>query len=98
MDKIRERQTQTIVVEVGWSDTNFIDGKKLPNKRAAENHVAKFFATKPQKFYTDGIMKLPEKWQKVKDNSGTYVLIYHRFSIKKNFIQTLIKNRKILFR
>ena len=49
--------------------------KKLANKRAAENHVAKFFATKPQNFYTDVIMKLPEKWQKVKDNNGTYVLI-----------------------
>ena len=49
--------------------------KKLANKRAAENHVAKFFATKPQKLYTDGIMKLSEKWQKVKDNNGTYVLI-----------------------
>ena len=51
---------------------NFLDGKKLANKRAAENHVAKCFATKPQKFYTDGIMKLPEKWQKVNDNNGTY--------------------------
>ena len=54
---------------------NFLDGKKLTKKRAAENHVAKFFATKPQKFYTDGIMKLPEKCQKVKDNNGTDVLI-----------------------
>ena len=54
---------------------NVLDGKKLVNKRATENHVAKFFATKTQKFYTDGIMKLPEKWKKVKDNNGTYVLI-----------------------
>ena len=53
---------------------NFLDGQKLANKRAAENHVAKFFATKSQKFYTDGIMKLPEKWQKVKDNNGTYAI------------------------
>ena len=54
---------------------NFLHGKKLANKKAAENHVAKFFATKPQKFYTHGIIKLPEKWQKIKDNNGTYVLI-----------------------
>ena len=54
---------------------NFLNGKKLANKRAAENHVAKFFATKLQKFYTDRIMKLPEKWQNVKDNNGTYALI-----------------------
>ena len=54
---------------------NFLNGKKLANKRAAENHVAKFFATKPQKFYTDGIMKLFAKCQEVKDNNGTYVLL-----------------------
>lgn len=53
---------------------NSLDGKKLANKRAAENHVAKFFADKPQKFYNDGIMKLPEKWQKIIDNNGQYVL------------------------
>jgi len=27
--------------------------------------LKKFFADKPQKFYTDGIMKLPEKSQKL---------------------------------
>ena len=54
---------------------NFLDGKKLANKKAAENHVAKFFATNPQKVYPDGIMKLPEKWQKVRDNNGTYLFL-----------------------
>ena len=57
-----------------WSLQNFLDGKKLTNNRAAENYIAKFFATKPQKFYTDGIMKLPEKWQKIKDNNGNMYL------------------------
>jgi len=40
---------------------NSLDGKTLADKRAAENHLKKFFADKPQKFYTDRIMKLPEK-------------------------------------
>ncbi|KAG5318567.1 SETMR methyltransferase, partial [Acromyrmex heyeri] len=53
---------------------NSLDGKILADKRAAENHLKKFFADKPQKFYTDGIMKLPEKWQKVIDNNGQYIL------------------------
>ena len=53
---------------------NSLDGKTLADKRAAENHLKKFFADKPQKFYTDGIMKLPEKWQKVIDNNGQYIL------------------------
>lgn len=53
---------------------NFLDGKKLANKTAAANTVAEFFASKPQKFYTDGIMKLSVKWQRVIDNNGQYVL------------------------
>ncbi|EGI58226.1 Histone-lysine N-methyltransferase SETMAR, partial [Acromyrmex echinatior] len=53
---------------------NSLDGKTLADKKAAENHLKKFFADKPQKFYTDGIMKLPEKWQKVIDNNGQYIL------------------------
>jgi len=53
---------------------NSLDGKTLTDKRAAENHLKKFFVHKPQKFYTDGIIKLPEKWQKVIDNNGQYIL------------------------
>ncbi|KAG5311089.1 SETMR methyltransferase, partial [Acromyrmex insinuator] len=53
---------------------NSLDGKTLVDKRAAENHLKKFFADKQQKFYMDGIMKLPEKWQKVIDNNGQYIL------------------------
>lgn len=53
---------------------NFLDGKKFTDKTAAENGVSEFFESKPQKFYYDGIMKLPEKWQKVIDNNGQYVL------------------------
>jgi len=53
---------------------NSLDGKKLADRDAAETHLGKFFNNKPQKFYTDGIMRLPEKWHKVIDNNGQYVL------------------------
>ncbi|KAG5309403.1 SETMR methyltransferase, partial [Acromyrmex insinuator] len=59
---------------VKYKNINSLDGKTLADKRAAENHLKKFFADKPQKFYTDRIMKLPEKWQKVIDNNGQYIL------------------------
>ena len=52
---------------------NSLDGKKLADRDVAENHLAKFFDNKPQKFYNDGIMKLSEKWQKVIDNNSHYV-------------------------
>lgn len=53
---------------------NSLGGKKLADRRAAENHLVQFFASKPEKFYTDGIMKLREKWQKVIDNNGQYII------------------------
>jgi len=53
---------------------NSLDGKKLADRDATENYLAKFFDNKPQKFYNDGIMKLSEKWQKVIDNNGHYIL------------------------
>ena len=53
---------------------NSLDGKKLADRDGAETHLGKFFNNKPQKFYTNGIMKLTEKWQKVIDNNGQYIL------------------------
>jgi len=32
---------------------NSLDGKTLADKRVAKNHLKKFFADKPQKFYTE---------------------------------------------
>ena len=71
---------------------NSLDGKKLADRDTAEAHLDKFFNNKPQKFYTDGIIKLSEKWQKVIDNNGQYVLDKILFLIKmfcsKPFIKT----------
>ena len=53
---------------------NSFNGVKLASKEACENHLVQFFARKSQKFYSDGIMILPEKWQKVIDQNGTYII------------------------
>ena len=53
---------------------NSFNGVKLASKEACENHLVQFFAQKSQKFYSDGIMILPEKWQKVIDQNGTYII------------------------
>ena len=42
---------------------NSLNGVKLASREACENHLSQFFAQKSRKFYTDGIMALPEKWQ-----------------------------------
>ncbi|XP_025163373.1 histone-lysine N-methyltransferase SETMAR-like [Harpegnathos saltator] len=53
---------------------NSLNGVKLVSKEACENHVSQFFDQKPQKFYSDGIMVLLEKWQKVIEQNGAYVV------------------------
>ena len=47
---------------------------KLASKEACENYLVQCFAQKSQKCYIDGIMTVPEKWQKVIDQNGTYII------------------------
>jgi len=36
--------------------------------------LKQFFDQKPQKFYRDGIMALPQKWQNIIENNGAYLI------------------------
>jgi len=38
-----------------------------------KNHLEKFFAEKPERFWKDGIFKLPERREVVEQN-GTYII------------------------
>ncbi|XP_029156095.1 histone-lysine N-methyltransferase SETMAR-like [Nylanderia fulva] len=53
---------------------NFLNGIKLLSKEACENNLIQFFNQKSQKFFTDSIMALPEKWRNIVDNNGTYLV------------------------
>ena len=53
---------------------NSLNGVKLASKEACKDHLVQFFAQKPQKFYSDGIMILPEKWQKDINQNGIYII------------------------
>jgi histone-lysine N-methyltransferase SETMAR len=53
---------------------NNLDGKKFDTLEALKKHLDQFFSEKPQNFYEDGIMKLPERWQKVIDQNGQYIV------------------------
>ena len=46
---------------------------KLASKEACEIHLKQFFDQKPQKFYRDEIMALPQKWQNIIENNGAYL-------------------------
>jgi histone-lysine N-methyltransferase SETMAR len=53
---------------------NSLNGKTFTNDDDLKSHLVQFFADKDQKFYERGIMKLQERWQKVIEQNGKYVI------------------------
>ena len=53
---------------------NSLTGKNFNSLEDCKRHLEQFFAQKDKKFWEDGIMKLPEKWQKVVEQNGEYVV------------------------
>ena len=51
-----------------------LNGKTFNDDEAVKSHLVQFFADKDQKFYERGIMKLPERWQKVIEQNGRYII------------------------
>ena len=44
---------------------NSLNGKNFHSLEDCKRYLEQFFAQKDKTFWEDGIMKLPEKWQKV---------------------------------
>ena len=59
------------LLRLGWEVMN---GKTFNDDEAVKSHLVQFFADKDQKFYERGIMKLPERWQKVIEQNGKYII------------------------
>jgi len=53
---------------------NCFNGVKLTSKEACKNHLSQFFVQKSQKVFSNGIMVLPQKWQKVVEQNGIYLV------------------------
>ena len=53
---------------------NSLNGKKFNSLEDCKRYLEQFFAQKDKKFWEDGIMKLPEKWRKVGEQNGEYVV------------------------
>jgi len=51
-----------------------LNGKTFNDDDAVKSYLVQFFASKNQKFYERGIMKLIERWQKVIDQNGKYII------------------------
>ena len=48
-----------------WSLQNSLNGKNFNSLEDCKRHLKQFFAQKDKKLWEDGIMKFPEKWQKL---------------------------------
>ena len=53
---------------------NSLNGKNFNSLEDCKRQLEQLFAQKDKKFWEDGIMKLPEKWQKVVKQKGGYVV------------------------
>ena len=57
-----------------WSLQNSFNGESFNSLENCKRHLEQFFAQKDKKFWDDWIKKLPEKWQKVVEQNGEYVV------------------------
>ena len=53
---------------------NSLNGIAFSNEGLIKEHLERFFAEKNADFYLRGIMKLPQRWQKVIDQNGEYII------------------------
>ncbi|CAK9827264.1 Histone-lysine N-methyltransferase SETMAR [Anthophora retusa] len=53
---------------------NSLRGITFNSDEAVNQHLVQFFADKDRSFYKRGIMKLPERWQKVIEQNGQYII------------------------
>ena len=53
---------------------NSFNGKYFNSLEDCKWHLEQFFDQKDKRFWEDGIMKLPEKWQKIVEQNGDYVV------------------------
>jgi len=56
-----------------WFLQNYLDEQKFNSLEAVKNAL-EFFAQKSRGFYTSGIMRWPERWQKIIDQNGQYII------------------------
>ena len=57
-----------------WSLQNSLNGKNSNSLEDCKRDLEQFFAQKDKKFWEDGIMKLPEKWQEVVEQNSEYTV------------------------
>ena len=53
---------------------NFLLNRKFQLVNEVKNGLEEYFKSKPREFWKNGIMRLPERWQKMVEEKGSYVI------------------------
>lgn len=53
---------------------NFLNGKKFEMDDDVKMELEKFFESKDELFYQNGILKLPSRWEQIVNNNGNYFM------------------------
>ena len=70
---------------------NSLNGKTFNDDEAVKSHLVQFSVNKDQKFYERGMIKLPERWQKVIEQNGKYIIDWSSFLVLKKNVFNLCK-------
>ena len=54
--------------------SNFLRGRQFADETEVSDLLNSFFASKPQDFYSRGILSLPDRWQRIVQNEGDYII------------------------
>ena len=57
-----------------WSLQNSLNGKNFNFLEDCKRYLKQFLAQNDQEFWEDGIVKFPEKWQKIVEQNGEYIV------------------------
>ena len=76
---------------------NSLNGKTFNSLEECKRYLQQFFAQKNKKFLEDGIMKLPEKWQKVMNKTVNALLTKVLGENEKICLLFLLKNQRNFF-
>ena len=80
-------------LHLSWSLQNSLNWKTFNSFEDCKRHLEQFFAQKDKLFWEDGIMKLPEKYQKAVKQNGQYIIQWWSWWKWKKCI-FLLKNQR----
>jgi len=68
------QQTLHLQILIYLGLQNSLNGKNFNFLEDCKRYLKQFLAQNDQEFWEDGIIKFPEKWQKIVEQNGEYIV------------------------